>query len=185
MLNLITQLFRQNPLIMTGWLLLIISLFLPAFSSDKGVIYGFQAAIIGGVYAIQMIVIDLFVTDGLLIPVDDINQMFVSSGFEYLGWLFIYFSIAVASCANLLFLSIPAILKNAGKREKSYKYISKILWISVLCSLVSGLYVILGFHEMRIGYFVWVASFIFIAIGFRSIKWQIERSKTQADISIP
>lgn len=127
MLHSMNKFCRQNPLIMIGWLLLIISLALPAFSSEKGVIYGFEATVIGGVYAMQLIIVDLFVVDGLITPRDDINQLVASPGVEHLLWMVIYLSIAVASLANLLFLSVPLILRKSGENKKRFKCISKML----------------------------------------------------------
>lgn len=158
----------QERLIAAGWLLLVLSFFLPAFSSGKGVIYGFQAAIIGCGYALQLIIIDIFVVDGLLTPVDGDNQSFASSGFEYVMWLLIYISVIIASLGNFLFLSMPFMLKKRWKNSNKDIYLSRILWLAVICSIVSGLYVVLGFQDLQIGYFVWVISFVLVAVGYRN-----------------
>jgi len=164
--------YRQYPLIAPGWTFLVLSLFLPAFSSDKGVILGIQAAIFGGVYAILFIVTDLFVTGALIIPVDEAGQSHVaSSGWEHHVWFSIYLSIFISSLSNILFLASPLVMTKVT-HQKTLGYYSRILWVSVICSIISVLYVVLGFQEIRIGYFVWVVSFILIAISFRRFSYK-------------
>ena len=173
MFKMIKNFYDKYPLILFGWVLLLISLFLPAFSSEKGVIFGLQAAIIGGVYAVQLIVVDLFVVKGLIMPIDESGEFFASSGGEYLLWFIIYLAIIISAFSNILFLSSPIII-NKVKNKKIHRFYSVLLWVAVLCSIVSGLYVVLGFHDIQFGFFVWVVSLILIALGFQGFYYKIK-----------
>jgi len=110
--------------------------------------------------------LNIFIVKGFFIPIDRPDQIFTSSGWEYFVWFTIYFSIAISSLSNILFLASPFIIKKRSITEH-YRLFIATLWIAVLSSLTSGLYVALGFHTFNAGYFVWVISFLLITIGFK------------------